>query len=82
MLFLIVLAQDEVDKKGLSQKDVADNNQGIFLDFAFLNVTVKKYNEIVENARTLCCVYKHTAVYNVLPCRLDCFGCDSSFNII
>jgi len=53
MLFLIVLAQDEVDKKGLSQKDVADNNQGIYLDFAFLIVTVKKCNEIVENARTL-----------------------------
>lgn len=31
LLLLIVLAQDEVDKKGLSQKEVADNNQGIFL---------------------------------------------------
>lgn len=24
----LVLAQDEADKKGLSQKEVADNNQG------------------------------------------------------
>ena len=26
-----MLAQDEVDKKGLSQKDLADNNQGNFM---------------------------------------------------
>lgn len=34
---MIVLAQDEVDKKGLSQKDVADNNQGIFFSFFLIS---------------------------------------------
>ena len=29
LFFCIVLAQDEIEKKGMSQKDVADNNQGI-----------------------------------------------------
>lgn len=29
-----MLAQDEVDRKGMSQKDVADNNQGIFFLFS------------------------------------------------
>ena len=33
-LLLLVLAQDEVDKKGLSQKEVADNNQGEFISVA------------------------------------------------
>lgn len=33
-ILLIVLAQDEVDRKGMSQKDVADNNQGIFFLFS------------------------------------------------
>ena len=44
-----MIAQDEVDRKGMSQKDVADNNQGIFFLFSRCKfLTVDQTYEVIR----------------------------------